>query len=316
MSLAFLYPGQGSQKVGMGAALRASDRAVFDRHFGLADDVVGLPVTRLCLEGPADELTRTEVSQPALFAFSLALTEIALQEGIEPAFVAGHSLGELTAAVAAGALGPEDGMRLVAERSRRMAVVQAAAPGTMAAVLGLSAERVRELCQRAGDVVVANLNAPSQIVVSGTRDAVQSLCELVDEAGGRAVRLPVGGAFHSPAMLPVRDALARATAGLEWHPPRVPLAANAFGRLVRHPDEVRAALVTQVAAPVHWVDCMEALVSAGATAFLELGPGRVLTGLARSIRRELPVTAADSRPKLAAFAAAAAGARDELATAA
>ena len=314
MSLAFLYPGQGSQKVGMGAALRTSDRAVFDHHFGLADDIAGLPVSRLALEGPADELTRTEVSQPALFAFSLALTEIARQEGIEPALVAGHSLGELTAAVAAGALGLEDGMRLVVERSRRMAAVQAAAPGAMAAVLGLDAERVHELCARAGDVVVANLNAPGQIVVSGACDAVPSLCELVDEAGGRAVRLPVGGAFHSPAMTPVRDALARAVAGLKWHPPRMPLAANAFGRLVRHPDEVRAALVTQVAAPVRWVDCMQALVSAGATEFLELGPGRVLTGLARTIRRELPVAAADSRPKLAAFAASAAN--DDLATAA
>jgi [acyl-carrier-protein] S-malonyltransferase len=315
MSLAFLYPGQGSQRVGMGAALRATDPAVFDRYFGLADDVAGLAVRRLCLEGPADELTRTEVSQPALFAFSLALTELARREGIEPGLVAGHSLGEYSAAVAAGALGLEDGMRLVVARSRRMAAVQAERPGAMAAVLGLYADRVHELCGEAGDVVVANLNAPGQIVVSGACDAVQSLCGLVDGAGGRAVRLPVGGAFHSPAMVPVRDALERATAELEWRSPRVPMAANAYGRLLCDADEIRAALVTQVAAPVHWVDCMQALVAAGATAFLELGPGRVLTGLARSIRRELPATAADSRAKLAAFAAAA-GVRDDLASAA
>jgi [acyl-carrier-protein] S-malonyltransferase len=316
MSLAFLYPGQGSQKVGMGAALRASDPAAFDRHFGLAEDISGLPVRRLCLEGPADELTRTEVSQPALFAFSLALTEIARQEGLEPDLVAGHSLGELSAAVAAGALGLEDGMRLVVTRSRHMAAVQAERPGAMAAVLGLYADRVHELCGLAGDVVVANLNAPGQIVVSGACEAVQALCELVDESGGRAVRLPVGGAFHSPAMAPVRAALEHATAKLEWRPPSVPLAANAYGRLLRDPEEIRVALVSQVAAPVHWVDCMQALVAAGAATFLELGPGRVLTGLARSIRRELPAAAADSRPKLAAFAAARAGARGDLASAA
>jgi [acyl-carrier-protein] S-malonyltransferase len=304
MSVAFLYPGQGSQRVGMGAALRASDPAVFDRYFGLADDVSGLPVRRLCLEGPADELTRTEISQPALFALSLALTDIAREEGIEPALVAGHSLGELSAAVAAGVLSVEDGMRLVVARSRRMAVMQAERPGAMAAVLGLYADRVHELCGRAGDVVVANLNAPGQIVVSGDRAAVESLCELVDAAGGRAVRLPVGGAFHSPAMAPVRETLACTADELTWRAPRVPLAANASGRLVRHADDVRAALVAQVAAPVHWVDCMQALVEAGATTFLELGPGRVLTGLARSIRRDLPAAAADTRAKLTAFAAA------------
>jgi [acyl-carrier-protein] S-malonyltransferase len=316
MSVAFLYPGQGSQRVGMGAGLRATDPVLFDRYFGLAEDISGLPVRQLCLEGPADELTRTEVSQPALFALSLALTEVARQEGLEPSLVAGHSLGELSAAVAAGALSLEDGMRLVVARSRRMAAVQAERPGAMAAVLGVYADRLQELCTRAGDVVVANLNAPGQIVVSGECDAVQTLCGLVDDAGGRAVRLPVGGAFHSPAMTPVRETLAHAADELHWRSPRVPLAANASGGLVRSAEDIRASLVAQVAAPVLWVDCMRALVDAGATSFLELGPGRVLSGLARSIRRELPATAADSRAKLAAFAATHVHPLDDLASAA
>jgi [acyl-carrier-protein] S-malonyltransferase len=299
MSLAFLYPGQGSQKVGMGAALRASDPALFERFLGLAEELSELPIRKLCLEGPADELTRTEVSQPALLALSLALTEVARSEGLEPDLVAGHSLGEFAAAAACGALAPEDAMRLVVLRSRAMAAVQAERPGAMAAVLGLDALVVGALCARAGEVAIANLNAPGQIVVSGACEAVQALCELVEAAHGRAVRLPVGGAFHSPAMAPVRAALERATADLEWRRPRIPMASNAYGCLLTDPDAIRAALVAQVSAPVGWVDCMHALRAAGATSFVELGPGRVLTGLARAIDRSLPVTSADSRAKLA-----------------
>ena len=303
--LAFLYPGQGSQRVGMGAALRASDPALFDRHLGLADDIAGLPVSRCCLEGPMDLLTRTEVSQPALFALALALTEVARQEGLEPDCVAGHSLGEYAAAVAAGALDAEDGMRLVVRRSRLMAAVQAQRPGAMAAVLGLDAGEVKALCRRADPtrpVAIANLNAPRQAVVSGSPAGVDHVCELAAAAGARAVRLPVGGAFHSPAMAPVRAALHEKTAAIAWRDATVPLAANATGQLVTDAGGVRAALVAQVAEPVRWVECMGALAGAGCTSFLELGPGRVLTGLARSTSRELDAAAADSRSKLVAFA--------------
>ena len=304
--LAFLYPGQGSQRVGMGAALRATDPALFDRHLGLADDVAGLPVSRWCLEGPMDRLTRTEVSQPALFALALALTEAAREMGLEPDYVAGHSLGEYAAAVSSGALDAEDGMRLVVLRSRLMAAVQAQRPGAMAAVHGLDADQVEALCRRAvvaGPVAVANLNASRQTVVSGSPAAVYHVCRLAAAAEGRAVPLPVGGAFHSPAMAPVRTALRQQTAAIAWRDPAVPLASNASGGLVTDAGGVHAALVAQVAEPVRWVECMDALVGAGCTTFLELGPGRVLTGLARARSRDLEAVAADSRRKLAEFAA-------------
>jgi [acyl-carrier-protein] S-malonyltransferase len=301
--LAFLFPGQGSQRVGMGTALHASDRGRFDRYLGLAEELSGLPLRRLCLEGPGDELTRTEAVQPTLFAHSLALAEVAREHGLEPGLLAGHSLGEYTAAVAAGALSLEDGMRLVVLRSRLMAAIQAERPGAMAAVLGLEAAEVEALCVAVGEVGVANYNAPSQIVVSGECERVQRLCQVVEAAGGRAVRLAVGGAFHSSAMAPVRAALAEHAAGLQWRAPSVPLASNASGGLVTDAAGVRVALVDQVASPVRWVDCQHALIAAGASEFLELGSGRVLTGLARSLRRDQPATAADSRARLAAYAA-------------
>jgi [acyl-carrier-protein] S-malonyltransferase len=305
--VAFLFPGQGSQRVGMLAALEATDPGLVERHLGLAEELSGLPLRRLCAGGPPEQLKRTEVSQPALLALSLALIELAREAGLRPAFVAGHSLGEYAAAVAAGALGAEDAMRLVVRRSRLMAALQAERPGAMAAVLGPPAETVAGWCEAAstdcGPVAVANLNAPTQTVVSGAQEGVDGVCALAGEAGARAVHLPVGGAFHSPQMEPVRDALAGAAAAIEWRPAAAPLAANARGALVSSAAGVRAALVAQVAAPVRWVECMRALRAAGCTRFLELGPGRVLGGLARAIVPDAEVAAAGSRAALSAFAA-------------
>jgi len=285
--IAFLYPGQGSQKVGMGAALREGERELFDRYFGLAENASGLPLREYCLEGPIETLTRTDVAQPALFALSLALTEAARERELRPDFVAGHSLGEYTAAVAAGALGLEDGMRLVALRGRSMNEAQDERPGSMAAVLGLEAERVEQLCAEAaaaGAVATANLNAPTQIVVSGEQAAVERLIELAEAAGaGKVVRLQVGAAFHSELMEPVRRRMADAMDSARWVDPRVPLVSNASGAIVRTAQEVRDALVEQIASPVRWIDCVRALDRAGATRYLELGPGRVLTGLVRQI---------------------------------
>jgi [acyl-carrier-protein] S-malonyltransferase len=298
MKLAFLYPGQGSQKVGMGEALRCEDPALYDRYFDVAEQASGLPLRQLCEDGPIERLTRTEVSQPALFTLSLALTEVARQEGIEPSLVAGHSLGELSAAVAAGALSFEDGLRLVVVRSRSMAERQAKRPGTMAAVLGLDADVVAELCGQAGGAVIANHNSARQLVVSGDRAAVGELCRLVEQAGGRPVPLPVGGAFHSPAMVPVRDALQRCATELRWQRPAVGLASNVHGSVLHDPEAIRDAIVAQVAAPVRWSQCMAALLDEGVTHVLELGPGRVLTGLARAARRDLQTVAADSRAAL------------------
>jgi [acyl-carrier-protein] S-malonyltransferase len=308
VKVAFLYPGQGSQRVGMGAALRTTDGDVYDRHLTAAEQATELPLRRLIEHGPIDELTRTEVSQPAMFALSLALTEVAARAGVSPDLVAGHSLGELTAAAAAGVLGESDGLRLVAARSRAMARTQAAQPGAMAAVVGLGVDEVAALCGSVEEVCVANHNATTQVVISGSRDGVQRACGLATSAGARAVPLNVGGAFHSSAMQPARDALAALAGELTWRAPRVPVASNALGRLLCDPDEIREAIVAQVAAPVRWVDCLAALSDAGVTHALELGPGRVLTGLARSADRSLVAAAADSREKIEAFAVSTAAA--------
>ncbi len=302
---AFLFPGQGSQRVGMGGDALAARPEVVDRYLDLAETASGLPIRALCQDGPIEELTRTEVAQPALFAISMAIFELAGEAGIEADFVAGHSLGEYTAAVAAGCVSPEDGVRLVSERGRLMAAIQSERPGAMGAVIGLPAEQVAELCQTAaelGTVAPANLNTPTQIVVSGEEAAVERLIELATEAGAeRALRLQVGAAFHSELMEPVQTSLAETMATVEWSDPRVPLISNAFGRAVTSADEVRDALIAQIASPVLWVDCVRTLVAAGATRFLELGSGRVLSGLVRQIDGEVETFPADSPKKLAKF---------------
>jgi [acyl-carrier-protein] S-malonyltransferase len=304
--IAFVFPGQGSQKVGMGADLMREAPDVFDRYLDAAGTASGLDIRRLCLEGPIEELTATEAAQPALFATSLAAAELARQKGLAPDFVAGHSLGEYTAAVAAGALSTEDGMRLVALRGRLMAQIQSDRPGAMAAIMGLSLDQVQELCatvSSVGLVAPANLNTPSQIVCSGEVDAVLALIEVAERAGAdRAVRLQVGAAFHSELMRPVQEQMAGALADASWNEPQTPLAANASGELKQTAEEIREALVAQIASPVRWVDCVGTLRRQGCDTFLELGSGRTLSALIRQIDREAQTFAADSPSKLARFA--------------
>jgi [acyl-carrier-protein] S-malonyltransferase len=302
---AFLYPGQGSQRVGMGAEVLEARPEVIDRFFAAATDASGLDIRTLCLEGPIEELTRTEVAQPALFAVSMAMTELAREAGLQPDFVAGHSLGEYTAAVAAGCLSPADGIALVSERGQRMAEIQSQRPGTMGAVIGLPAEQVSELCETAraaGSVAPANLNTPTQTVVSGEEAAVVKLLELAEAAGAeRAIRLQVGAAFHSELMEPVQTALAEKMQGLDWKDPNPPLVSNASAKTVDSATGVREALVAQIASPVLWVDCVRTLIDAGVTSFLELGSGRVLSGLVRQVEPEAETFAADSPKKLEKF---------------
>jgi [acyl-carrier-protein] S-malonyltransferase len=228
---------------------------------------------------------------------------------VTPAIVAGHSLGEYTAAAASGAVSLEDGMGLVTLRGKLMNEAQTETPGTMAAVIGLGSDRLAELCSQAseaGVVAPANLNTPSQIVVSGEVAGVERLMELAKEAGAeKVVPLQVGAAFHSELMKPTQAKMAEAMEGVAWSDPSVPMASNASGGLVTTADEVRQALVAQIASPVRWVDCARALSDAGAERYLELGPGRVLGGLTRqTLGMETDATSADSPEKLESFVAA------------
>ena len=306
--LAFLFPGQGSQRVGMAAELLSARPDVFEETIGQAEARSGLPIKRLCLEGPQEELTDTAVAQPALFALSMAVLRLAGEAGLEAGGVAGHSLGEYSAVVAAGCLEWEAGLELVCLRGRLMRDVQKETPGAMAAVVGLGMDRVTELCRQAsevGVVVVANRNSPDQNVVSGDSAAVDRLMELAREAGaGQVVRLRVGAAFHSPLMEPVKEKMAAALQAASWSEPKRRLALNVTGRLAATAEEVRQGLIEQITSPVRWTECISALVDAGAGSFAEVGPGRVLTGLMKSINPDVEAASVDGPKRLASYMAA------------
>jgi len=301
--LAFLLPGQGSQKVGMGADVLAEAPDALERYFALAEEASGKPIKQLCLEGPIEALTSTDVAQPALFCVALAMAELAFAAGVTPDFAAGHSLGEYTAATVAGALAPEDGIRLVCARGALMAAAQDEVPGGMAAILGMDAAALQQLCDSIdGRVAPANFNTPSQIVVSGDLEAVDALVAAAPDAGAdRAIKLQVGAAFHSEAMVPVREKMAERMSGVTISDPTIPIVSNASGKVVTTADGIREALLTQIAAPVRWVDCVETLSGEGVDTWLELGPGRTLIGLVRQIKENQDVTAADSPKKLNKF---------------
>ena len=306
MSTAFVYPGQGSQKVGMGAELLESEPDLLEGYFRQAEAASGQPIRRICVEGPIEALTRTEVAQPALFCVSLAVTDAARARGLQPEYVAGHSLGEYTAACAAGAVSVEDGIELVSLRGKLMGQIGDERPGAMAAVIGLGPDDLERLCgeaSEAGMVALANVNSPTQIVVSGEEDGVVRLMELAEKAGAtRVVRLQVAAAFHSELMKPVQEQMADAVREVAWSDPRVPVAVNSRGAIVRDAQSLQEALVEQIASPVRWVECVQALVGAGATTFLESGPGRVLGGLIRQIHADANVFSADSPARLDEFA--------------
>jgi [acyl-carrier-protein] S-malonyltransferase len=302
MRIALFFPGQGSQRVGMGARLAdavPAARAIFDR----ADAVLGIPVSRLCFEGPEEELGRTENTQPALFTVSLAAHAALERVGLTPAAAAGHSLGEYSALAAAGAIEFDEGLRLVRLRGEIMAAIGAASPGGMAAVIGLPAPAVAELCRAVADgetVEVANYNAPDQTVISGAAAAVARAMEAAAARGAtRVVRLNVSAPFHSSLMAGAAARLAPALEALTIRAPRVPVVANVTADYVRTPAAIRTALLGQLAGSVRWTESVERLAASGVTRGVEVGPGRVLAGLVRRIAPELRVVPAEDPARIA-----------------
>ncbi len=287
---AFVFPGQGAQFSGMGKDLYETNETA-KNLFDKANEILGFEITKIMFEGTADELKQTKVTQPAVFLHSV-ISAICMGDAFQPDMVGGHSLGEFSALVAAGALSFEDGLRLVSKRAMAMQKACEAAPSTMAAIIGLPDDKIEEICKqinKEGYVVVpANYNNPGQLVISGNIEAVNEACEALKAAGAkRALVLPVGGAFHSPLMQPAKDELQAAIEQTEFKTPKCPVYQNVDAKAHTNPEEIKQNLIAQLTAPVKWTYEVQAMIAAGADDFTECGPGKALQGMIAKINKEV-----------------------------
>lgn|SRR5690554_3577939 len=289
---AYVFPGQGSQFVGMGKDLY-DNSPLAKEMFEKANELLGFNITDIMFNGSDEDLKQTKVTQPAIFLHSVILAKT-MGDAFKPDMVAGHSLGEFSALVAAGALSFEDGLKLVLARAMAMQKACEKEPSTMAAILNLDDEVVEKICSEIDGIVVpANYNCPGQLVISGSVDAVQTACEKLTEAGARrALILPVGGAFHSPLMEPAREELAEAINTTAINSPICPIYQNVNAQAVTNPEEIKQNLIAQLTAPVKWTQTMNNMIKNGATSVIEVGPGKVLQGLFKKVNRELETLSA------------------------
>ncbi|RKW58443.1 MAG: [acyl-carrier-protein] S-malonyltransferase [Prevotella sp.] len=287
---AYVFPGQGAQFAGMGKDLYDS-KPLAKELFDKANDILGYSITDIMFNGTDEQLKETKITQPAVFLHSV-ISALCLGDEFTPAMVAGHSLGEFSALVAAGALSFEDGLRLVYARAMAMQKACEVAPGTMAAIVGLDDETVEKICQQVstvGNVVVAaNYNCPGQLVISGNIDAVNQACELLKEAGAkRALPLKVGGAFHSPLMQPAKDELQTAIENTTFAEPKCPVYQNVDGQPHTAPEEIKKNLIAQLTSSVRWTSSVQNMIKDGANDFTECGPGKALQGMIGRIDKDV-----------------------------
>ena len=305
--LAMVFPGQGSQAPGMGKDL-AENFSVARRVFEEADDALGFAISRLCFEGPAEDLQLTEHTQPAILTVSVAAFRVIQEAGIEtPAFVAGHSLGEYSALVAAGALSLADAVRTVRARGQYMQAAVPIGTGAMAAVIGGELSAIERICEEArGDQVcsIANFNSPNQAVIAGSTEAVDRAIELLSGVAKRVIKLKVSAPFHCALMKPAQDRLAADLERLSFNEPAIPVVTNVDVRPTTAPGELRDALVRQVSAPVRWLESIQLLMQLGVATFVEAGPGKVLSGLTRQTSRDVKTLNVEDAASLEATRAA------------